>query len=109
MTETTRTETVSIGYDVLFDLIFSARVGGPDSGREVLVVPLLVPAVLMTVWGRVGDWQPPAEAITRINVLRTVGSFGAALGDVPSDGDPPRPKSDGDATARQPLNRRILT
>ncbi|QCS40967.1 hypothetical protein [Natrinema versiforme] len=48
----------------------------------ILVVSFLTAAVLMTVWGRVGNWQPPTEALARINVLWTVGSLGAALGDI---------------------------
>ena len=53
-----------------------------------LVISFVVAAVLMTVWGRVGGWQSPVEAIARINVLWTVGSLGAALGDIVSKGDP---------------------
>jgi uncharacterized membrane protein len=53
-----------------------------------LVVSFLVATVLMTVWGRVGGWQSPIEAIARINVLWTVGTLGAALGDILSEGDP---------------------
>lgn len=48
----------------------------------ILVVSFVVAAVLMTVWGRVGDWQPPTEALARISVIWTVGSLGAALGDL---------------------------
>jgi len=47
-----------------------------------LTVSFLVAAVLMTVWGRVGGWASPVEALARINVLWTVGSLGAALGDI---------------------------
>ncbi|UIO98583.1 hypothetical protein Hbl1158_08425 [Halobaculum sp. CBA1158] len=53
-----------------------------------LTVSFLVAAVLMTVWGRVGSWASPIEAIARINVIWTVGSLGAALGDILSDADP---------------------
>lgn len=53
----------------------------------VLVVSFVVATILMTVWGRVGDWQPPAEAIARINVIWTVGSLGAALGDILSESE----------------------
>jgi uncharacterized membrane protein len=53
-----------------------------------LVISFVVAALLMTVWGRVGGWQSPVEAIARINVLWTVGSLGAALGDIVSTGDP---------------------
>jgi len=53
-----------------------------------LVISFVVAALLMTVWGRVGGWQSPVEAIARINVLWTVGSLGAALGDIVSKGDP---------------------
>ena len=47
----------------------------------ILGVSFVVAALLMTVWGRV-EWAPPAEAIARINVIWTVGSLGAALGDI---------------------------
>lgn len=53
----------------------------------ILVISFIVAAILMTVWGRVGDWQPPTEAIARVNVLWTVGSIGAALGDILSNED----------------------
>ncbi len=53
----------------------------------VLVVSFVVATVLMTIWGRVGDWRRPAEALARINVVWTVGSLGAALGDILSQGD----------------------
>jgi uncharacterized membrane protein len=54
----------------------------------VLGVSFVVAAALMTVWGRAGGWHPPAEAIARINVIWTVGSLGAALGDILSEGEP---------------------
>jgi uncharacterized membrane protein len=53
----------------------------------VLSISFLVAAALMTVWGRVGGWQSPTEALARINVIWTVGSLGAALGDIVSDSD----------------------
>lgn len=53
----------------------------------ILVISFAVSAILMIVWGRVGDWQPPAESIARINVLWAVGSLGAALGDLISNSD----------------------
>ncbi|WP_435101468.1 hypothetical protein [Halarchaeum sp. P4] len=52
----------------------------------ILAVSFLVATILMTVWGRVGDWQPPTEALARINIIWTVGSLGAALGDIISEG-----------------------
>jgi uncharacterized membrane protein len=52
----------------------------------VLGVSLFVATVLMTVWGRI-DWSTPIEAIARINVIWTVGSLGAALGDILADSD----------------------
>ncbi|MFC7058286.1 DUF2391 family protein [Halovenus salina] len=52
-----------------------------------LGVSFLVAAVLMTVWGRVGGWESPLEALARINVIWTVGSLGAALGDILADDD----------------------
>ncbi|WP_226483158.1 hypothetical protein [Natrinema amylolyticum] len=80
----------------------------------ILVVSFLTAALLMTVWGRVGNWQPPAEAIARINVLWTVGSLGAALGDILSDqgSAPPAPVDpeesrtgprDGDGDGQRPI------
>lgn len=54
-----------------------------------LVISFVVSAILMTVWGRVGDWQPPVEALARVNVLWTVGSLGAALGDILSGENAP--------------------
>lgn len=53
----------------------------------VLGVSFVVATLLMTVWGRVDGWRAPAEAIARINVIWTVGSLGAALGDIVSDDD----------------------
>jgi uncharacterized membrane protein len=52
-----------------------------------LTVSFLVAAVLMTVWGRVGGWESPVQALARINVIWTVGSLGAALGDILADDD----------------------
>ncbi|MFB6296162.1 MAG: hypothetical protein ABEH66_04885 [Halobacteriales archaeon] len=53
-----------------------------------LAVSFLASAVLMTIWGRV-DPGSPVEAIARINVLWTVGSIGAALGDILADDSAP--------------------
>ncbi len=53
-----------------------------------LTVSLVVAALLMTVWGRVDGWGSPIEAGARINVIWTVGSLGAALGDILADSDP---------------------
>jgi len=61
--------------------------GIPVRLAMILVVSFLVAAVLMTVWGRAGDWRPPSEALARVSVLWTVGSLGAALGDILADGD----------------------
>jgi uncharacterized membrane protein len=55
----------------------------------VLGVSFVVAAILMTVWGRTGGWDQPTEALARINVLWTVGSLGAALGDIVSENDTP--------------------
>lgn len=53
-----------------------------------LTVSFVVATLLMTVWGRV-DWVgSPIEAVARINVIWTVGSLGAALGDILADDDP---------------------
>ncbi|WP_436935481.1 hypothetical protein [Halovenus marina] len=54
----------------------------------VLTISFAVATLLMTVWGRVGGWESPIEAIARINVLWTVGSLGAALGDIVSNNEP---------------------
>jgi len=70
--------------DVLFGVI-------PVRYLMVLGVSFAVAAVMMTVWGRVGTWQSPTEALARINVVWTVGSLGAALGDIIADSDPPSP------------------
>lgn len=51
----------------------------------VLTISFVVATVLMTVWGRVGGWESPTEALARINVIWTVGSLGAALGDIVSE------------------------
>lgn len=74
----------------------------------VLGVSFVVASILMTVWGRVGDWQPPAEAIARINVLWTVGSLGAALGDILSEDAavPAEPTKPTTATGVQPPENR---
>ena len=53
----------------------------------ILGVSVLVATLLMTVWGRVDGWTRPLEAIARINVIWTVGSLGAALGDILSGQD----------------------
>lgn len=55
----------------------------------ILVVSFLVATVLLTVWGRVNGWASPIEAIARINVIWTVGSIGAALGDILAENDSP--------------------
>ncbi|WP_247728955.1 hypothetical protein [Halovivax limisalsi] len=63
-----------------------------------LAVSFLVAVVLMTVWGRVGGWTSPMEAVARINVIWTVGSLGAALGDILADGaDSRAPIASGEA------------
>jgi uncharacterized membrane protein len=54
-----------------------------------LAVSFVVATLLMTVWGRVGGWQSPVEALARINVIWTVGSLGAGLGDIISEGETP--------------------
>lgn len=81
----------------------------------VLTVSFVVATLLMTVWGRVDGWGSPIEAIARINVIWTVGSLGAALGDILSDSDsapvvtqrdtgPNAPQQDaGFSTSRAPL------
>jgi uncharacterized membrane protein len=48
----------------------------------IAVVSFLTAAALMTMWGRVGNWQEPVVALARISVVWTVAAFGAALGDV---------------------------
>ena len=67
----------------------------------ILVVSFVVATLLMTFWGRVNGWTSPIAAIARITVIWTVGSIGAALGDILSDNDsapavsapPPTPES----------------
>jgi uncharacterized membrane protein len=54
-----------------------------------LTISFVVATVLMTAWGRVDGWQSPVEALARINVIWTVGSLGAGLGDILSEGDTP--------------------
>ncbi|MUV88630.1 hypothetical protein GJ629_00940 [Halapricum sp. CBA1109] len=61
----------------------------PARVMMTLVVSFVVAAVLMTVWGRVDGWTSPVEALARINVIWTVGSLGAALGDILSENNPP--------------------
>ena len=48
----------------------------------IAVVSFLTAAALMTMWGRVGNWQEPVVALARISVVWTVAAFGAALGDI---------------------------
>jgi uncharacterized membrane protein len=86
-----------------------------------LTVSFLVAAVLMTVWGRVGGWESPVQALARINVIWTVGSLGAALGDILADDDGPpeipiqgipddvRPIFDERAGADRPVDVRQMT
>lgn len=62
----------------------------------ILGVSFLVATILMTVWGRVGEWQQPTEALARINVIWTVGSLGAALGDILSFDNEPAAGPDAD-------------
>ncbi|MFW6385467.1 MAG: hypothetical protein ACOCY7_04965 [Halodesulfurarchaeum sp.] len=52
-----------------------------------LAISFFVAALLMTVWGRVGGWASPIAAVARINVIWTVGSLGAALGDILAESD----------------------
>lgn len=74
-----------------------------------LTVSFLVATLLMTVWGRVGGWASPIQALAYINVIWTVGSLGAALGDILSDNDggsgaPPSPNQDaGDQEGVPPI------
>jgi uncharacterized membrane protein len=48
----------------------------------ISIISFLTAAALMTMWGRVGDWNDPVVALARISVVWTVASFGAALGDI---------------------------
>jgi uncharacterized membrane protein len=48
----------------------------------IAVVSFLTAAALMTMWGRLDGWVDPVESLARINVVWTVASFGAALGDI---------------------------
>ncbi|WP_430503473.1 hypothetical protein [Haloparvum sp. PAK95] len=58
----------------------------------ILVVSFVVAAGMMTVWGRIEGWAQPTDAVARVNVIWTVASLGAALGDIVSDtgSGPPR-------------------
>jgi uncharacterized membrane protein len=63
--------------------------GIPARLLVTLAVSFAVAALLMTIWGRVGGWQSPTETLARVSVLWTVGSLGAALGDIlATDADP---------------------
>jgi uncharacterized membrane protein len=73
-----------------------------------LTVSFLVATVLMTVWGRVGGWESPLQALARINVIWTVGSLGAALGDILADDDDP-PEITVQMTARDALDGQVET
>jgi uncharacterized membrane protein len=64
--------------DVLFGVV-------PLRLLMTLTVSFVVATLLMTVWGRVGGWRSPVEALARINVIWTVGSLGAGLGDILAD------------------------
>jgi uncharacterized membrane protein len=68
-----------------------ALFGIPVRVLMILLVSFLVAAILMAVWGRVDLANEPAEALARTNVIWTVGSLGAALGDIISEGDPGAP------------------
>jgi uncharacterized membrane protein len=68
-----------------------ALFGMPVRVLMILLISLLVAALLMVVWGRVDLANEPTEALARINVIWTVGSLGAALGDIISEGDPGAP------------------
>jgi uncharacterized membrane protein len=48
----------------------------------ISIISFLTAAAMMTMWGRVGDWNEPVVALARISVVWTVASFGAALGDI---------------------------
>ncbi len=63
----------------------------PTRVLMILVISFLTAAVLLTVWGRVDDWQNPAVALSRVVVIWTVGALGAALGDIVSGDDPTGP------------------
>ena len=66
-----------------------------------LAVSFVVATLLMTIWGRVDGWQSPVEALARINVIWTVGSLGAGLGDILAEGDTPPEAAIESAIARQ--------
>jgi len=54
----------------------------------ILAVSFVVATALMIVWGRIDVVSDPVAALARVNVVWTVGSLGAALGDILSKGDP---------------------
>ena len=71
----------------------------------ILVISFFVAAGMMTVWGRVEGWQQPTDAVARVNVIWTVASLGAALGDIISDtgsGPPEGTLTQSGAAAEQP-------
>lgn len=70
----------------------------------ILTVSFVVSAILMTIWGRVENWQPVSEAVARVTVLWTVGSIGAALGDILSHEDDTEPVFSSNETASIPAS-----
>jgi uncharacterized membrane protein len=53
----------------------------PRRFAAVLLVAFVTAAFTMTLWGRL-EWSEPVDALSRICVVWTVSSFGAALGDI---------------------------
>ncbi|MFT4904258.1 MAG: putative membrane protein, partial [Natronomonas sp.] len=49
---------------------------------SVLVVAFVTATFMMTLWGRLEGWQDASVALSRICVVWTVASLGAALGDI---------------------------
>lgn len=54
----------------------------PRRFLAVLLIGFLTAAFTMTLWGRLDGWSDPAVALSRISVVWTISTFGAALGDI---------------------------
>ncbi|MFB6183254.1 MAG: DUF2391 domain-containing protein [Haloarculaceae archaeon] len=68
-------------YRPLFGVVPRRLVG-------VLVVSFLASVIMMTLWGRVGGWADPWDALARVSVVWSVAAIGAGLGDIlPGESD----------------------
>ncbi|MFB6254437.1 MAG: DUF2391 family protein [Halobacteriaceae archaeon] len=48
----------------------------------IATVSFLTAGAMMTMWGRVLNWQQPLIGVARVSVVWTVAAFGASLGDI---------------------------